>query len=68
MIRKFVSFSGIGETAPKSHFGSLKIKQHIYLALFVVEVKEKNRYENVYINGLLGPSNFNFSVFYVKSL
>ena len=40
IIRKFVSFSGLGETAPKSHFGSRKIKQHIYLAFFVVEKRK----------------------------
>jgi len=49
----------IGEiSAPKSHFGSRKIEQHIYLAFFVVE--KKNWYENVYLNGHLGPLNFNY--------
>ena len=41
IIRKFVSFSGIGEiSALRSHFGSRKIEQHIYLAFFVAEKRK----------------------------
>ena len=41
IIRKFVSFSGIGELSVlRSHFGSRKIEQHIYLAIFVAEKRK----------------------------
>jgi len=41
IIRKFVSFSGMGEiSALRSHFGSRKIEQHIYLAFFAAEKRK----------------------------